>query len=102
MPRTTTLDCPGCPPLRALTFDVLGLVKGNGGNLNFPIYSVSRFCLDFLLSLVFPSLAVIEARGKEGEIPKVVERWGEPDFSKSVLAASLADRKFDPVRYFIY
>ncbi|TYJ99243.1 WD repeat-containing protein 74 [Cucumis melo var. makuwa] len=67
MPRTTTLDCPGCPPLRALTFDVLGLVK------------------------------VIEARGKEGEIPKVVERWGEPDFSKSVLAASLADRKFDPL-----
>ncbi|XP_022137375.1 WD repeat-containing protein 74 [Momordica charantia] len=67
MPRTTKVDCPGCPPLRALTFDVLGLVK------------------------------VIEARGKEGEIPKVVERWGEPDFSKSVLAASLVDRKFDPL-----
>ncbi|XP_022923633.1 WD repeat-containing protein 74-like [Cucurbita moschata] len=67
MPRTTKVDCPGCPPLRALMFDVLGLIK------------------------------VIEARGKEGEIPKVVERWGEPDFSKSVLAASLVDRKFDPL-----
>ncbi|XP_023520037.1 WD repeat-containing protein 74-like [Cucurbita pepo subsp. pepo] len=67
MPRTTKVDCPGCPRLRALTFDVLGLIK------------------------------VIEARGKEGEIPKVVERWGEPDFSKSVLAASLVDRKFDPL-----
>ncbi|XP_023542797.1 uncharacterized protein LOC111802600 [Cucurbita pepo subsp. pepo] len=67
MPRTTKVDCPGCPPLRALTFDVLGLVK------------------------------VIQAQGKEGEIPKVVERWGEPDYSKSVLAASLVDRKFDPL-----
>ncbi|MED6136585.1 hypothetical protein PIB30_057424 [Stylosanthes scabra] len=27
MPRTTTVDCPGCPPLRALTFDTLGLIK---------------------------------------------------------------------------
>ncbi|PKA62495.1 hypothetical protein AXF42_Ash009382 [Apostasia shenzhenica] len=27
MPRTTTVECPGCPPLRALTADVLGLVK---------------------------------------------------------------------------
>ncbi|KAG6573118.1 WD repeat-containing protein 74, partial [Cucurbita argyrosperma subsp. sororia] len=67
MPRTTKVDCPGCPPLRALTFDVLGLVK------------------------------VIQAQGKDGEIPKVVERWGEPDYSKSVLAASLVDRKFDPL-----
>ena len=28
MPRTTTLECPGCPSLRALTFDTLGLIKG--------------------------------------------------------------------------
>ncbi|XP_050910264.1 LOW QUALITY PROTEIN: ribosome biogenesis protein NSA1 [Lathyrus oleraceus] len=27
MPRATTLECPGCPPLRALTFDTLGLIK---------------------------------------------------------------------------
>ncbi|CAL9184241.1 unnamed protein product [Musa hybrid cultivar] len=27
MPRTSALECPGCPPLRALTTDVLGLVK---------------------------------------------------------------------------
>ncbi|KAL0304687.1 UNVERIFIED_CONTAM: hypothetical protein Sangu_3069800 [Sesamum angustifolium] len=27
MPRTTTVKSPGCPPLKALTFDVLGLVK---------------------------------------------------------------------------
>ncbi|KAH0988558.1 hypothetical protein GBA52_000041 [Prunus armeniaca] len=68
MPRTTTLDCPGCPPLRALTFDELGLIK------------------------------VIEARGKQGRAePKVVERWGDPDSSKCVLAASIDDRKSDPV-----
>ncbi|XP_061372145.1 uncharacterized protein LOC133314654 [Gastrolobium bilobum] len=27
MPRTTTVECSGCPPLRALTFDALGLIK---------------------------------------------------------------------------
>ncbi|GAB2289407.1 hypothetical protein Dimus_023717 [Dionaea muscipula] len=67
MPRTTTLECPGCPPIRALTFDSLGLVK------------------------------VIEARDKEVGIPKVVERWGEPDFSKGILAASIDDSKSNPL-----
>ncbi|KAK6261906.1 hypothetical protein QUC31_007722 [Theobroma cacao] len=67
MPRTTTVECPGCPPFRALTFDALGLIK------------------------------VIEARGKEGGVPKVVERWGDPDASKCVLAASIDDRKTDPL-----
>ncbi|XP_004297545.1 PREDICTED: WD repeat-containing protein 74 [Fragaria vesca subsp. vesca] len=67
MPRTTTLECPGCPPLRALTFDELGLIK------------------------------VTEARSKQGGVPKMVERWGDPDASKCVLAASMVDRKFDPL-----
>ncbi|XP_044486699.1 WD repeat-containing protein 74 [Mangifera indica] len=67
MPRATTLDCPGCPPLRALTFDSLGLIK------------------------------VIEARGEQGGVAKVVERWGEPDTSKCVLAASIDDSKHDPL-----
>ncbi|XP_010276465.1 PREDICTED: WD repeat-containing protein DDB_G0290555 isoform X2 [Nelumbo nucifera] len=66
MPRTSTVECPGCPPIRALTFDVLGLVK------------------------------VVESRGKQG-IPKVIERWGEPDSSRCVLAASINDRKDDPL-----
>jgi len=67
MPRTTKVECPGCPPIRALTFDVLGLVK------------------------------VIEARSKQGGVPKVVERWGDPDSSRCVLAASINDRKSDPL-----
>ncbi|PON43628.1 Guanine nucleotide-binding protein, beta subunit [Parasponia andersonii] len=67
MPRTSALECPGCPPLRALTFDVLGLVK------------------------------VIEGRGKQGGVPKVVDRWGEPDSSKCVLAASMVHAKYDPL-----
>lgn len=67
MPRTTTLETPGCPPLRALTFDVLGLIK------------------------------VIEARSKQSGVPKVVERWGDPDSSKAVLAASIDDRKSKPL-----
>ncbi|KAJ4712537.1 WD repeat-containing protein 74-like [Melia azedarach] len=67
MPRTTTLDCPGCPPLRALTFDSLGLIK------------------------------VVEARGEQGGVSKVVERWGDPDASKCVLAASIDDSKNDPL-----
>ncbi|KAJ0751063.1 putative transcription factor WD40-like family [Helianthus annuus] len=67
MPRTTTLESPGCPPLRAITFDVLGLIK------------------------------VSEARSKQGGVTKVVERWGEPDASRCVLAASINDRKVDPL-----
>ncbi|CAL5372951.1 unnamed protein product [Camellia sinensis] len=68
MPRTTTLECPGCPPLRALTFDVLGLVK------------------------------VIETSSKQGGgVAKVVERWGDPNSSRCVLAASINDSKSDPL-----
>ncbi|KAK4349684.1 hypothetical protein RND71_032439 [Anisodus tanguticus] len=67
MPRTTTVESSGCPPLRALTFDILGLIK------------------------------VIEAKGEQKEAPKVVERWGEPDASRCVLATSLVDREFDPL-----
>ncbi|GMH07880.1 hypothetical protein Nepgr_009720 [Nepenthes gracilis] len=67
MPRTTTVECPGCPPLRALTFDSLGLVK------------------------------VIEARENQGGIPKVVERWGDPDSSKCIIAASIDDSKSNPL-----
>lgn len=37
MPRTTTLDCSGCPPLRALSFDVLGLIKGQLGGTSFSL-----------------------------------------------------------------
>ncbi|CAI0407818.1 unnamed protein product [Linum tenue] len=66
MPRTTTVECPGCPPIRALTFDALGLIK------------------------------VTESRGNSG-IPQVVERWGDADSSKRVLAASIDDRANDPI-----
>lgn len=67
MPRTTTVESAGCPPLRALTFDVLGLIK------------------------------VTEARSKLGGVAKVVEMWGEPESSRCVLAASTDDRKVDPL-----
>ncbi|TXG73713.1 hypothetical protein EZV62_002292 [Acer yangbiense] len=67
MPRTTTVECPGCPPLRAITFDSLGLIK------------------------------VVEARGERGGAPSVVERWGDPDASKCVLVASIDDSKHDPL-----
>ncbi|KAJ1397718.1 WD40/YVTN repeat-like-containing domain superfamily [Sesbania bispinosa] len=66
MPRTTTLECPGCPQFRALTFDTLGLIK------------------------------VLEAREKQG-VPRVVERWGEPESSKCVVAVSMIDRKSHPL-----
>lgn len=67
MPRTSTLDNPGCPPLRALTFDSLGLIK------------------------------VIEARGQEKSVPKVVETWGEPDCTRAIVAASMIDRFSEPL-----
>ncbi|KAL3615801.1 hypothetical protein CASFOL_040095 [Castilleja foliolosa] len=64
MPRTTTVESPGCPPLRALTFDALGLVK------------------------------VIEAHdGQHGGAAKMVDRWGEPDSSRCVLAVSMAETR---------
>ncbi|XP_057438943.1 LOW QUALITY PROTEIN: uncharacterized protein LOC130730832 [Lotus japonicus] len=67
MPRTTTIECPGCPSLRALTFDTLGLIK------------------------------VLEAREKQDGVLKVVDRWGEPEASKSVLAVSMIDQKSHPL-----
>ncbi|XP_022852301.1 WD repeat-containing protein 74 isoform X1 [Olea europaea var. sylvestris] len=68
MPRTTKVESPSCPPFRALTTDVLGLVK------------------------------VIETRGEQsGAAAKVVERWGDPDSSKSVVSASILDREKDPL-----
>lgn len=45
-------------------------------------------------------VVVTEARSKEGGIPKVVDKWGEPDSSKCILAASFDDRKSGPVRSF--
>ncbi|XP_019266673.1 PREDICTED: cytochrome c-like [Nicotiana attenuata] len=66
MPCTITLDCPGCPPLKALTFGILRLIK------------------------------VIEGKGEQKEAPKVVERWGETDASRCVLDTSIVDREFDP------
>ncbi|KAG8080435.1 hypothetical protein GUJ93_ZPchr0007g4682 [Zizania palustris] len=67
MPRTSVVESPGCPPLRALATDVLGLIK------------------------------VVEARANPAGVAKVVETWGTPDASRAVLAASLADRVVDPV-----
>ncbi|XP_059657327.1 uncharacterized protein LOC132303896 isoform X2 [Cornus florida] len=34
----------------------------------------------------------MEARGTKGRVPRVVERWGEPNSSGCVLAASISDR----------
>ncbi|CAN6199120.1 unnamed protein product [Urochloa humidicola] len=67
MPRTTVVESPGCPPLRTLTTDILGLVK------------------------------VVEARAKPAGAAKIVETWGAPDASRAIVAASLADRAADPV-----
>ena len=47
--------------------------------------------------MVFFWVKVIEAKGSQGGAPRVVERWGELDSSKCVLAASINDRKDDPV-----
>lgn len=43
-------------------------------------------------------IKVTEARSKQGGgVAKVVDRWGDPDASKCVLAASMDDRKVDPL-----
>ncbi|KAI4303358.1 hypothetical protein MLD38_039001 [Melastoma candidum] len=64
------MSSPVCPPIRALTFDVLGLIK------------------------------VVEARRDklwEGRVPKVVERWGNPDSSRCIFAASIDDSSSRPL-----
>lgn len=53
------------------------------------------FSLNFVYIMV--ECAVVEARSKQGGVPKVVERWGDPDASRCVLAASIDDCKSDPV-----
>ena len=120
MPRTTTLECPGCPSLRALTFDALGLIKGECFFLH-PFIRWSELAIPFCKKLVFWVLyalfciyisgylmlclvhvfffwiTVIEAKGSQGGAPRVVERWGELDSSKCVLAASINVCKDDLV-----
>ena len=44
-----------------------------------------------------PLVAVVEARTNPAGAAKVVETWGEPDASRAIVAASLADRAADPV-----
>ncbi|XP_010460710.1 PREDICTED: WD repeat-containing protein 74 isoform X1 [Camelina sativa] len=67
MPRIIPPENLGCPPIRALTFDSLGLIK------------------------------VTEARGKERGTPTVVNTWGEMNASRTVLAASIDDRLRNPL-----
>ncbi|KAF9603322.1 hypothetical protein IFM89_034671 [Coptis chinensis] len=55
-----------CPVIRALTFDVLGLIKA--------------------IQSSYASTS-----------PKIVETWGHPDSSNSILSASLNDSKFNPL-----
>ncbi|MCL7037734.1 hypothetical protein MKW94_026016 [Papaver nudicaule] len=84
MPRTTTVELPGCPPIRALTFDILGLIK-----------------------VIESSSAVTEEAAADGSnkpkvvtpanTPKIVEKWGEPDASRCILNASINDSKSDPL-----
>lgn len=116
MPRTTTVESPGCPPLRALTFDALGLVKGkmeDNQKIICTSYEQKYQCtwveilirssfFFFFLPFLNPSWlgfqTVIEARdGQNGSDAKIVDRWGDPDSSKCVLSASILDRESDPV-----
>ena len=57
------------------------------------VFDAFAWCLCFF----FWGVIVIEAKVSQGGAPRVVERWGELDSSKCVLAASINDRKDDPV-----
>ncbi|KAI3986427.1 hypothetical protein MKX01_037709 [Papaver californicum] len=80
MPRTTTVELPGCPPIRALTFDILGLIK----------VIESR-------SPVTTEAAGANQPQAANTSPKVVETWGSPDKSRCILNVSINDRKSDPL-----
>ena len=53
-------------------------------------------CLVFMF-FFFWGVIVIEAKVSQGGAPRVVERWGELNSSKCVLAASINNHKEDPV-----
>ena len=101
MPRTTVVESPGCPPLRALTTDIIGLVKGIPSHPTPspppPAPSSSFRCYVALTPPIPPPVAVVEAHTKPAGAAKVVETWGDPDASRAIVAASLADRAADPV-----
>jgi ribosome biogenesis protein NSA1 len=98
MPRITSVESPGCPPLRAITTDILGLVKGTPA---FPILAALHPPprAAYRSFSVFCPPAVVEARARPAGVAKVVETWGEPDASRAILVASLADRAVDPVSH---
>ena len=58
------------------------------------VFDAFAWCLCFFF---LGGVIVIEAKVSQGGAPRVVERWGELDSSKCVLAASINDRKDDPV-----
>ena len=64
--------------------------------LYFVFIYLGILCFAWCMSFFF-WITVIEAKGSQGGAPRVVERWGELDSSKCVLAASINDRKDDLV-----
>ncbi|KAF5198447.1 Wd40 repeat, partial [Thalictrum thalictroides] len=58
MPRTIAVDYPGCPPIRALTFDELGIIK------------------------VIESRSSNTTATSSTTTPKIVDKWGEPDATR--------------------
>ena len=55
----------------------------------------SKVLFSFIFGVALAVL-VVEARSKQG-VPKLVERWGEPDSAKCVVAVSVNDRNSNPV-----
>lgn len=59
------------------------------------LFLISPLCI--CLSFWVPCYLVVEARDKQQGVPRVVERWGEPESFKSVTAVSMIDRISHPV-----
>lgn len=97
MPRVITNETYGCPPIRALTFDSLGLIKGSHFPLSPSLFLKPETSLTELFFFFQFDCAVTEARGKERGTPTVVNTWGEANASRCVLASSMDDRLTNPV-----
>ena len=65
--------------------------------LYFVFIYLGFLCFAWCIWFFFFWVTIIEAKGSQGGASRVVERWGELDSSKCVLAASINDRKDDPV-----
>lgn len=89
---STQVTIPGRPTIRALAFNESGVIEGTFSQTISSSSQIITVIFSFVINLTDNPLwwlIVIESDARRPGIAKVVEKWGDPDSSKSVAAASL-------------